>query len=183
MRLTWWKLVVVGLALAGGRSIGVAEEGKGTEVDLDGLKSTTPAEWKSEKVTSQFRLKQFALPPAAGDKQDGEVIVFKAGGGARANVERWKGQWAPPDGKKVEDVAVVTEMKIAGRPAVMLEIEGTYRTAPFDPKYKGAALSNFRMIAVYFEGPDNPYQIKFTGPAKTVEKYKKGFEGWLKGFK
>jgi hypothetical protein len=39
------------------------------------------------------------------------------------------------------------------------------------------------MLAVQFEGPDNPYHIKLTGPAKTVDEAKKGFDEWLKGFK
>jgi hypothetical protein len=39
------------------------------------------------------------------------------------------------------------------------------------------------MLALHFEGPRDVYHIKLTGPAKTVEAYKKGFEGWLKNFK
>ena len=38
------------------------------------------------------------------------------------------------------------------------------------------------MVAIYFEGND-PYQIRLTGPAATVEHYKKGFDEWVKGFK
>jgi hypothetical protein len=39
------------------------------------------------------------------------------------------------------------------------------------------------MLAIYFDGPKDLYQIKLTGPAKTVEAYKKGFDEWLKNFK
>ena len=39
------------------------------------------------------------------------------------------------------------------------------------------------MLAIYYDGADNPYQIKLTGPAKTVEAYKKGFDDWVKNFK
>lgn len=163
--------------------VAAEEKGKGSVVSLDGLQSRTPGDWKEEAPLGSLRFKQFLVPHAKDDKSDGELVIFKAGGGARANVERWKGQWAPPEGKKIADVAVVSEMKIAGKPAVLLEIEGTYRTAPFDPKHKGAQLPGYRMLAVYFEGPDNPYQIKFTGPSKTVGEHKKAFEDWLKAFK
>ena len=53
----------------------------------------------------------------------------------------------------------------------------------FDPKYKGRALPGFRMLAVYFDGPEDVYQIKLTGPAKAVAKHKKAFEEWLAAFK
>jgi hypothetical protein len=39
------------------------------------------------------------------------------------------------------------------------------------------------MLAVHFDGPDNVYHIKLTGPEQTVEAYKKGFDDWLRGFK
>jgi hypothetical protein len=39
------------------------------------------------------------------------------------------------------------------------------------------------MLAVHYEGPKEVYHIRLTGPAKTVEHYRPGFEAWLKGFK
>lgn len=160
----------------------VAEE-KGTTIELDNLKSRTPADWKAEKP-GPLRLAQFVLPGRKGDDGDTELIIFKGlGGGAQANIARWKMQFTPPPGKKVDDVAVVKEIKIGGKPATMLETEGTYKTTSFDPKYKGKALPGFRMIAIYFDGPDNVYQIKLTGPDKTVAEHKKAFEDWIKAFK
>ena len=46
---------------AGGRAGG----GRGTAVEIDGLKSTAPADWKKEEPTEiqmQFRKYQFTLP-------------------------------------------------------------------------------------------------------------------------
>jgi hypothetical protein len=39
------------------------------------------------------------------------------------------------------------------------------------------------MLAVQFEAKSNPYHIKLTGPADTVEHYKQGFDDWLQNFK
>jgi hypothetical protein len=167
-------LLSCGLAPAPGSA---AEEKKGTVVSLDGLQSRAPADWQEETPQGSLRLKQFTIPGG------GELVIFTAGGGADANVQRWKGQWAPPEGKKLDDVAVVKQVKIADRPAVLLEIEGTYRTAPFDPKHKGKALPGYRMLAIYLDGPANAYQIKFYGPARAIEKQKDAFEQWYKGFK
>lgn len=161
----------------------VGAEGKGTVVALDSLKSTTPADWKEEAPQGTLRMAQFLLPRAKEDKNDGEVVIFKAGGGPRANIERWKMQFTAPTGKKLDDVAKVTEIKVAGRPAVQLDVEGTYNTTPFDPKHKGAKLPGYRMVAIYLEAPDNSYQVKFYGPAMTVEQHKKAFEDWIKAFK
>ncbi|HTU21957.1 MAG TPA: hypothetical protein VMG10_28220 [Gemmataceae bacterium] len=162
------------------------DKGKGVVVNLDGVKSTTPGEWKEEAPANRMRFMQFRLPKKDGDKDDAELIIFKGlGGGSRANIERWKKQFVPPKDKKIEDVAKVKEIKIGDRPAMSLDIQGTYlfNPQPFNPRSKPQEKPNYRMLAIYFDGADNPYQIKLTGPAKTVEAYKKGFDEWVKSFK
>ena len=42
---------------------------------------------------------------------------------------------------------------------------------------------NSRMLGVVVETPKSQFQIRFVGPAATVENYKKGFDEWLKNFK
>lgn len=161
-------------------------KGNGVVVDLDGLKSTTPGAWKEEAPSNRMRLMQFRLPKKGEDKEDAELVIFKGlGGGSRANVERWKKQFVPPKDKKIEDVAEVKEIKIGDRPAIYLDVQGTYlfNPQPFNPRSKPEEKPNYRMLAIYFDGSENPYQIKLTGPAKTVEAYKKGFDEWVKNFK
>jgi hypothetical protein len=160
---------------------------KGTTVTLDGLSSKTPAEWKEETPSNKMRFAQFKLPRAKDDKEDAELIIFKGlGGGARANVKRWKEQFQPPAGKKIDDVSKVTEIKIGDSDATRLDVSGTYlyNPAPFNPRSKTVPRPGYRMIAIYFVGPkDNPYQIKLTGPARTIEQHQKAFDSWVKGFK
>jgi hypothetical protein len=162
------------------------EKGKGVIVDLDGLKSTTPSDWKAEKPANTMRFMQFRLLKKGDDKEDAELVLFKGlGGSAKDNVQRWKDSFVPQDGKKIDDVAEVKEIKIGGHPAVYVDIQGTYkvRLQPFNPRSKVAEKPNYRMVAIYFDGPKDLYQIKLTGPAKTVEAYKKGFDEWVKNFK
>jgi hypothetical protein len=162
------------------------DKGKGAIVDLDGVKSITPGDWKEEAPSNRMRYMQFRLPKKGDDKEDAELIIFKGlGGGSKANVERWKKQFLPPKDKKIEDVAEVKEIKIGDRPAVYLDVHGTYlfNPQPFNPRSKPEEKPNYRMLAIYFDGSENPYQIKLTGPAKTVEAYKKGFDEWVKNFK
>jgi hypothetical protein len=162
------------------------DKSKGTVVDIDDLKSTTPGDWKAERPANQMRFMQFRLPKKGDDKEDAELIIFKGlGGGAKANVERWKKQFQPPKDKKIDDVAKVEEIKIGNRAAVYFDVHGTYlyNPQPINPRSKSEERPNYRMVAIYFDGPKDLYQIKLTGPAKTVEAYKKGFDDWLKNFK
>src|SRR5262245_33922402 len=101
-----------------------AEEKKGTKVTLGDISSTTPATWVKEKTASKLRTAQFKLPKVGDDKEDAEVVVFALGGGAKANIARWKGQFkGGSEGK-------VTELKIAGSAANRLEIDGTFTGTP-----------------------------------------------------
>jgi hypothetical protein len=162
------------------------DKGKGVVVDLDGLKSTAPSSWKEEAPSNNMRLTQFRLPKKGDDKEDAELVIFKGlGGGSKANVERWKKQFVVAKDKKIDEVAKVTDIKLGERPGVYLDIQGTYLSnpAPFNPRSKPQEKPNYRMLAIYFDGEKDPYQIKLTGPAKTVEAYKNGFDEWVKNFK
>jgi hypothetical protein len=166
-----------------------AQDKKGVNVKLDNIQSTAPAEWKAEKPQFGTRLHQFRLPKAEGDKEDAEVTVSYfgqgQGGGVNENVQRWKGQFVPPTGKSIDDVAKVEKMKVGDVEVTYLDVQGTYksRNPPFDPNAKEELKPDSRMIAVYLATKTGPHFIRCVGPAKTVEQYKKGFDEWLKAFK
>src|SRR5262245_42851935 len=106
-----------------------AKDDKGTEVEIDGLKATTPADWKAEKPTGGRAPKYlFRLPKKGDDKDDAELKIFEGlGGSVEQNIERWKGSFVPPKGKTIDDVAKVEKMEIAGRKVAYLDISGTYK--------------------------------------------------------
>jgi hypothetical protein len=192
MRRTLWLVPLCFAGLASGFGLcpaGAADkkdEDKGTVVELDGLSSRTPASWKEEAPSTSMRLTQFKLPKVKDDKEDGQVVIFKGiSGTAQANIDRWKGQFQPPEGKTVDDVAKVTEMKVGDVMVSYLDIHGTFldKFPPFAPNAKVVKRPGYRMLAVQFEGKANPYHIKFWGPADTVEHYKQGFDDCLKAFK
>ena len=183
-RVWFFALAAFGaLALSAGQA---ADDKKGDVVELDGLKAPVPADWKKEKPANLMRFLQFKLPKNKDDKEDGELVVFKSlSGTAEANIKRWKDMFEPPEGKKIDDVAKVTEIKIGGTKAPYLDVSGTYKfkAAPFDPKAEVTLKPNYKMINVIFDCPKGPYFIRMVGPAKTMDEYKKGFDGWLKAFK
>lgn len=162
---------------------------KGTVVELDGLKSTTPADWKEEKVTSKLRMAQFRLPRADGDPADAELVIFyfeKGGGGTvDANLKRWKDKFLAPSGKTADDIAKVEKYKVGSVNIIELDIKGTYlyKNPPFDPNAKTEKRADYRMIGIIFESPNGPYFITLTGPARTIDQHHKAFAEWIKNFK
>lgn len=181
---------IVGLAsvLA---AIGASQAGddKGAVVTLDGLKSRVPETWKIQKPSNKFRAYQFEVPKAEGDKKDAELVIFYFGAGSGGtvadNLKRWKGQFQPPEGKTVDDVAKVEKKKVGDVELTYLDIQGTYlfKFPPFDPNAKTTKLPEYRRLGVYFASENGPYFITLTGPEKTVAQHKKGFDDWLKNFK
>jgi hypothetical protein len=183
VRTSWWAAVALAVGSLAG-AMAADDKDKGTVVSLDGLNSRTPAEWEKKEPANNLRLAQFSLPKAKDDKADAELVIFKGlGGSAKENVDRWKKQFLPPKDKKIDDVAKVEEFKVGEAKVTYLDVEGTYlfKARPMDPTAEERP--GYRMIAAQFDGPKDVYHIKLTGPAKTVEQYKKGFDEWLKGFK
>jgi hypothetical protein len=188
MRKLAWALAVVVTAAALTRA---TAGDKGTTVELGKHKSTTPPGWKQQELDpklGKFRIYQFALPKADGDKEDAELLVFyfSGGGGSNAdNIKRWKGMFGAPKDKTIDEVTKVSEFKVGDVPVTYVEIMGTYlyKFPPFAPNAKVTPKENFRFIGVVFDSQDGPYYLRLTGPARTVEQQKDAFDKWLKGFK
>lgn len=180
-------LIGLGGALVLGQAGATGQDAKkGTVVELGSMKSKTPATWLEEAPSNTMRYAQFKLPKAEKDARDAEVVIFKGiTGSAKANIDRWKLQFRPPEGKTIDDVAKVTDLKVGDAELKYLDVQGTYlfKAAPFDPNAKTTPLANYRMVAVVFDTKETPYHIRMVGPEKTVTGYKQGFDDWLKAFK
>ncbi len=151
-------------------------QGKGSIIKIDKASANVPGNWKEETPSNSMRSGQFKLPGESG--KDGEVVLFKGlGGGIPQNIKRWKDTF--PDGESKE-----TDVKVGGLSGRRLDISGTYsfKAAPFNPNSKTEPRAGYKMTAIYLEG-ETPYQIRMVGPAKTIEKYQSGFDGWVKSFK
>ena len=184
MKHAWWGLLLGLGLLAWAPGLGRAAD-KGTVVEIDGMKSTTPAEWKEETPSSNLRYAQFKLPKVKDDKQDAELVIFKGiPDTVKGNIERWQKDFLPPKGKKADEISKVSEVKLGGKDATYVDVQGTYlfKTRPRDPNEKPQERPDYRLLGVIYEG-ETKYQIRLIGPAATVEHYKKGFDEWVKNFK
>ena len=135
------------------------------------------------------RFKQFRLPAVGKDKDHAELIIFffgpGQGGSAQDNIKRWKGFFRAPEGKTIDDVSKLEKFKVGDVKVTYLDVSGTFlsKDPPFDPNAKEVKKPQFRRFGVIFESPNGPYFITVTGPARTMEMHKKGFDEWLKNFK
>ena len=157
-------------------------------IEVGGLKGMTPAGWKEEKPTSTLRLAQYKLEKEKGDSEDAELAVFVSpgGGGIEANLKRQEVKFKFPEGVKRDDAIKVSETKVADFKASYQDIKGTFqsRARPGDPSSAVTEKKNFRQLYVIYENDDKKV-ISFilVGPEKTIEKHKKDFDGFIKGFK
>lgn len=153
---------------------------------LAGLAFAAPPGWKAVATSSSMRVAQFALPRAAGDPADAELVVYYfggSGGTVEANIERWLGQMHQPDGKSSSAAARHESRTVNGLKVTLVDVSGTY-VAEMTPGAKERHNSaNFRLRAAVIETPNGPYFIKLTGPAKTIAASEKAFEAFLASLK
>ncbi|MBI4585267.1 MAG: SMP-30/gluconolactonase/LRE family protein [Planctomycetes bacterium] len=154
------------------------------EVKAGALKLKVPAAWKEVKADSSMRVAQLEVPKAPGDEEAGEFVVFHFGaggaGGARANVERWIGQFSP-EGRKSRVMAG----KCPTGEYTLVEVSGTYNKS-VGPIVEGKTRSmpGARLLGAVLKTGEGTYYLKFTGPEKTVaaaaEDFRASFGGSAK---
>lgn len=146
------------------------------------LTFSAPAGWKPVATSSSMRVAQFAVPRAAGDSADAELVVYYfggSGGTVDANIERWLGQMQQPGGKPSSAVAKRGTRTINGLKVTLVDVGGTY-VAEMTPGSAARHNSpNFRLRAAVIETPNGPYFIKLTGPSRTIAAAEKAFEQFL----
>jgi hypothetical protein len=183
------KLTAIALTIAMLSGINFVHAG-GETIELGGLKSKAPTDWKMQTPSNKLRLYQFTIPKVDGDKENAELVVFffGAGGGGsnEDNIKRWKGQFVAPPGKTIDDVTKTEKFKVGtGANVLYVDIHGSYKykNPPFDPNAKEVLKENFRRFGLIFDTDKGPYFITLTGPAKTIERNKAAFDNWVKAFK
>jgi hypothetical protein len=174
----------LGVALAG---VALADEKKGTVVELGEMKSTTPAEWTEKELpANSMRLMQFVVAKTKGDTEDAEVAIFRFPGGSgtvKDNLKRQVVKFQPAEGKDAVEETVDEKFKVGTVSATYQDVKGTFLKKPFPMAEKGTPIPNYRQLYVVFETEKGQYYVWLLGPAKTVEAGKAGFDSWLKNFK
>ncbi|MFM7108465.1 MAG: hypothetical protein ACKOZU_07695 [Planctomycetaceae bacterium] len=142
-----------------------------------------PEGWERVEPKSGMVETEFAIPPVKGDGP-GRMTVMGAGGSVEANIERWYGQFAQPDGSATKDKAATKKLKVAGCDVTIVDVAGTFRDMPGGPFAGGKAVERpgYRMLAAIVETPGRGnYFLKFYGPADTVAGQADGFRKMVEG--
>lgn len=148
------------------------------------LKFDAPAGWVSTTPSSTMRVAEWSLPKAAGDSEDALLTVYffgaNMGGNVQANLDRWMGQMAQPDGRQSKDVAKTSSLTSHGLKVTLVDVTGTYVAEVTPGSTEHFNKPGFRQRAAVVETPGGPYFVKLTGPEKTVAKWNDSFEAFLK---
>jgi hypothetical protein len=147
-----------------------------------GLRFSVPKAWTRVPAPSDVRAAQWKIPRAAGDAEDGELVLFffgkGKGGGMQENLERWYAQFTQPDGRPSRDAAVVTIRTVSGLRVTAVDLAGTYRAGQMG----GPAAQpkpGFHLLAAVVEGEDGPWFFKALGPEATLSEAKAGFDAMV----
>ena len=150
----------------------------GTQTTQAGtLTFTKPASWTDRAAASSMRVAEFVVPKAAGDSEDGELIVyyFAGGGGSvEANLQRWTSQ-VQSTKEPTRTTTTVNGLKLTS-----LDVSGTYVAEVRPGSGEHYNKPGFRMRAIVVETPKGPYFIKLTGPARTIENASATFDQFLR---
>jgi hypothetical protein len=153
---------------------------------LAGVTFTAPAEWKAIPTSSSMRVAQYALPRAAGDTADAELVVYYfggSGGTVEANIDRWVAQMQQPDGRPSSAVMKRQSRTINGLKVTLVDVPGTYVAEITPGSAQRHNSANFHLRAAVIETANGPYFIKLTGPATTVAAREREFDAFLASVK
>src|ERR1043165_6800232 len=145
-----------------------------------------PDGWITEKPSSNMRVAQYKLPKADGDPEDATLVVYyfgaSQGGSTQANIDRWINQIQQPDGSASKDKAKTDSMTVNGLKVTTVDVTGTYTAemAPGSKTFHDDA--DYRLRAAVVETPKGNYFLKLAGPAKTIARWDKEYNDYLKSF-
>lgn len=147
------------------------------------LTFTKPQTWTVRPAASSMRVAEFVVPKAAGDVEDGELIVYYFGGGGgnvQANIDRWIGQFKLDPGAKGHETASLT---VNGLKVTVVGVHGTYIAEVRPGSTERHNKPNFSMRAAVIETSNGPYFIKLTGPSATIRQAGSSFDTFLQSLR
>lgn len=142
-----------------------------TPLEVDGLTFKYPAAWTKSAATSMMRVATLEAKVEGVEKPlEIAFYSFGAGGGVKANVDRWIGQFAPEP--KAE--SKVEEIDAGGTKVTLVTATGTYNDGP--PMGAKTPKADYSLLGAIIPAGDNNVFIKLTGPKDAVAKLAAAFK-------
>lgn len=150
-------------------------------VKAGGVKETSivwkaPDAWTVVEHPSPMRLATYRIPKAEGDAEDGELTVTRVGGDVASNIQRWSKQFEGAPAPKT------SERTAGGMKVTIVELEGTYSGMAMPGQAAAAPKADYAMLAAIVEGDGDPHFFKLTGPKKTIDAARSGFDELVASF-
>lgn len=150
-----------------------------------------PGEWEKVEPRTRIIAHEFSVPPEEKpeeetderDETPGRLTIMSAGGGVKANVARWVGQFKTSDGKPLGDDEKKVEEKQVGPLTVhLVDLAGTFRDQPRGPFGPSVERPDYRMLAAIIPTEKGGvWFIKFYGPSKTIAAQAENFAKMIEG--
>ena len=143
------------------------------------LTFTRPVEWQQVENISPMRKAQLKIPNREG-KAPGEVVFFHfgegSGGGTKANVDRWFGQFAEGSGK----IEAKSEETVVGKHKVTyVQAQGTYQSGmPGGPK---TPQPSTMLLGAILEDDAGSVFIKLIAPVELARASQTAFRKMVEG--
>lgn len=163
-----------------------AAPGGGTELVIQGLALTIPADWVVEPFQPSAMsgtVASYRLSKAEGDSEDA-ILKFSHFPGMKGkdadNVMRWLGQ-VVVDGKPITKEAANFKVEEMGNVRLTtMDAAGAISTSMMGG---GAATPGQRMISAIIDHPQGPHFVKVTGSEKTIAKWRDSIYAVMKSAK
>jgi hypothetical protein len=113
------------------------------------------------------------------DKAELSVFYFGPGqgGAVDANIERWFGQFAQPDGSNTAQKAKRSDKTVSGVQVTLVETTGTYSGGMAMGGAPAAGPQpDSMLLAAIATGKEGPVFFKLVGPRDVVERARSGFD-------
>lgn len=136
-----------------------------------------PKNWEWVDVSSAMRKAQLRVTDP-GKKESAEVVFFYfgqgSGGGTKANVDRWLGQFQEP---KDQIKSKVEEVVVGKHKVTYVQAEGTYNSGmPGGPK---TPLQNHMLLGAIVEAEQGSVFARLTGPAALAKSSQQEFRNMV----
>jgi hypothetical protein len=133
------------------------------------LKWTDASGWTNE-ASRPMRAATYNVPPAAGDREPSDCVVYffgpGQGGSAEANIQRRNGQVLGLRGQAAD--AKVKKQIVQGLTETTIDTSGDYTGMGGPMRSRRAVQRATGCPGAVIEGPDGNVFVKFAGPAKTM---------------
>ena len=152
----------------------------GNKVSLAGVKFTIGEGWKKVQPASKLRAAQYELPGPGGA---GEAIVFYfgpgQGGDAKANIDRWVGQFKHSEETSTSQELNVAELDKDGLKVSLVKTAGTYTPTAMGPMVpSGEPKADYALFGMVIEGgAKGSIFLRATGPKATIDAQTAALEG------